>query len=270
MPEELFLPPACIFEGENKKSEYSDGMPPGTQVFMSEKSAYITSALFLEWLRSHFVQRKPPGKVLITCVLNSSQHRDTQGQSLPGIPGERQPSVHPGLAEIAVHRVGLREKKSASVSSQVPSTSHARPTSPTAFKPASNKRSKTSKQNKTQTDFMNYCKNQLESKNEIDEFDAAAISWAKKIKKMNPTQAIYADMLINQVVNKGLLNQLTETTIIMQQSPVPLPLFSPPSPYSVASSNSSLHRPERTSRLHALDSASITAYYEQASQDFSN
>ncbi|CAH1986968.1 unnamed protein product, partial [Acanthoscelides obtectus] len=120
-------------------------------------------------------------------------------------------------------------QKSASVSSQVPSTSHARPTSPTAFKPASNKRSKTSKQNKTQTDFMNYCKNQLESKNEIDEFDAAAISWAKKIKKMNPTQAIYADMLINQVLNKGLLNQLTETTIIMQQSPVPLPLFSPPS-----------------------------------------
>ncbi|CAH1983857.1 unnamed protein product [Acanthoscelides obtectus] len=161
-------------------------------------------------------------------------------------------------------------QKSASVSSQVPSTSHARPTSPAAFKPASNKRSKTSKQNKTQTDFMNYCKNQLESKNEIDEFDAAAISWAKKIKKMNPTQAIYADMLNNQVVNKGLLNQLTETTIIMQESPVPLPLFSPPSPYSVASSNSSLHRPERTSQLHALDSASITAYYEQASQDFSN
>ncbi|CAH1962181.1 unnamed protein product [Acanthoscelides obtectus] len=174
-----------------------------------------------------------------------------------------------GLAKSVINIVLLNEEeKSASVSSQVPSTSHARPTSPTAFKPASNKRSKTSKQNKTQTDFMNYCKNQLESKNEIDEFDAAAISWAKKIKKMNPTQAIYADMLINQVVNKGLLNQLTETTIIMQQSPVPLPLFSPPSPYSVASSNSSLHRPERTSQLHALDSASITAYYEQASQDF--
>ena len=77
---------------------------------------------------------------------------------------------------------------------------------------------------------------------------------------MNSTQAIYADMLINQVVNKGLLNQLTETTVIMQQSPAPLPLFSPPSPYSVVSSNSSLHHPGGTAQLHSLDSASITAY----------
>lgn len=63
--EGTFLPPACIFKGKNKKAEFSDGMPPGSQVFMSEKSAYITSALFLEWLKTHFVPRKPPGKVLL-------------------------------------------------------------------------------------------------------------------------------------------------------------------------------------------------------------
>lgn len=40
-------------------------MPPGSRVFMSEKSAYITSAIFLEWLKTHFMPRKPQGKVLL-------------------------------------------------------------------------------------------------------------------------------------------------------------------------------------------------------------
>lgn len=39
--------------------------PPGSKVFMSPKSAYITSAIFLEWMKTHFVQRKPAGKVLL-------------------------------------------------------------------------------------------------------------------------------------------------------------------------------------------------------------
>ncbi|XP_035432885.2 uncharacterized protein LOC118264478 [Spodoptera frugiperda] len=63
--EGTFLPPACIMKGMNKKSEYEDGMPPGSRIFMSKKSAYITSAIFLEWLKIHFVPRKPPGKVLL-------------------------------------------------------------------------------------------------------------------------------------------------------------------------------------------------------------
>ncbi|KAF9411049.1 hypothetical protein HW555_010051 [Spodoptera exigua] len=63
--EGTFLPPACIMKGMNKKSEYEDGMPPGSHIFMSKKSAYITSAIFLEWLKIHFTPRKPPGKVLL-------------------------------------------------------------------------------------------------------------------------------------------------------------------------------------------------------------
>lgn len=63
--EGTFLPPACIMKGKNKKLEFEDGMPPGSRVFMSEKSAYITSAIFLEWLKIHFIPRKPPGKVLL-------------------------------------------------------------------------------------------------------------------------------------------------------------------------------------------------------------
>lgn len=63
--EGTFLPPACIMKGKNKKPEFEDGMPPGSKVFMSPKSAYITSAIFLEWMKTHFVQRKPAGKVLL-------------------------------------------------------------------------------------------------------------------------------------------------------------------------------------------------------------
>lgn len=63
--EGTFLPPACIMKGKNKKKEFEDGMPPGSHVFMSEKSAYITSAIFLDWLKIHFVPRKPAGKVLL-------------------------------------------------------------------------------------------------------------------------------------------------------------------------------------------------------------
>ncbi|XP_046739568.1 uncharacterized protein LOC124407470 [Diprion similis] len=63
--EGTFLPPACIMKGKNKKAEFEDGMPPGSRIFMSQKSAYITSIIFLEWLETHFVSRKPAGKVLL-------------------------------------------------------------------------------------------------------------------------------------------------------------------------------------------------------------
>ena len=63
--EGTFLPPACIMKGKNKKPEFEDGMPPGSKLFMSQKSAYITSEIFLEWLKTHFVPRKPAGKVVL-------------------------------------------------------------------------------------------------------------------------------------------------------------------------------------------------------------
>lgn len=63
--EGTFLPPYCIFKGVNKKPEYSDGMPPGSAVTMSKKSAYVTSEIFMDWLENHFLPRKPAGKTLL-------------------------------------------------------------------------------------------------------------------------------------------------------------------------------------------------------------
>nr|CAI5839174.1 unnamed protein product [Callosobruchus analis] len=63
--EGTFIPPICIFKGKNMKKEYEDGMPPGAKVYMSEKSAYISATLFLRWLQSEFVSRKPKGPVVL-------------------------------------------------------------------------------------------------------------------------------------------------------------------------------------------------------------
>lgn len=63
--EGYFLPPACIFKGVNKKSEFEEDMPPGSVVYMSKKSAYINTELFLRWLKEHFLPRKSPGKCLL-------------------------------------------------------------------------------------------------------------------------------------------------------------------------------------------------------------
>lgn len=60
-----FLPPAVIMKGKNKKKEWEDDLPPGSVLFMSQKSAYINASIFLQWLREHFVPRKPIGKVLV-------------------------------------------------------------------------------------------------------------------------------------------------------------------------------------------------------------
>lgn len=58
-------------------------------------------------------------------------------------------------------------------------------------------------------------KNIFQKIDAINEYDAVAISWAEKMKRMNPTQAIYAEMLVNKIMAQGLLNQLTTSTDIM-------------------------------------------------------
>ncbi|KAK9703819.1 DDE superfamily endonuclease [Popillia japonica] len=63
--EGTFLPPVAIFKGKNKKDEFEDGMPPGAAVYMSEKSAYVNTTLFLRWLEEMFIPRKPNGKVVL-------------------------------------------------------------------------------------------------------------------------------------------------------------------------------------------------------------
>ncbi|KAB0790336.1 hypothetical protein PPYR_15330 [Photinus pyralis] len=60
-----FVPPAIIMKGKNKKKEWEDALPPGSVLYMSEKSAYINATLFLQWIRDHFMPRKPLGYVLL-------------------------------------------------------------------------------------------------------------------------------------------------------------------------------------------------------------
>lgn len=75
-----FLPPYCIFKGKNKNN-WADGMPPGSFIMMSPKSAYVTAEIFLDWLKNHFVLRKRPGIVLLLLVwateLNINTHART-------------------------------------------------------------------------------------------------------------------------------------------------------------------------------------------------
>lgn len=63
--EGVFIPPTCVMKGKNKKHEFEDGMPPGSMVYMSEKSAYVNSDIFFQWLKDQFVPRKPTGAVLL-------------------------------------------------------------------------------------------------------------------------------------------------------------------------------------------------------------
>lgn len=59
--ESTFLPPGCIMK--EKKPEFEDGMPPGSKLFMSQKSAYITSEIFLEWLKNTLFLGNQPEKL---------------------------------------------------------------------------------------------------------------------------------------------------------------------------------------------------------------
>jgi hypothetical protein len=53
--EGCFMPPACILKGKNKKPEWEDSLPNGSKVFMSAKSGYVNTAIFMQWLREHFI-----------------------------------------------------------------------------------------------------------------------------------------------------------------------------------------------------------------------
>ncbi|KAK9688065.1 hypothetical protein QE152_g35812 [Popillia japonica] len=46
-----------VLKGKNLKSEWTDPMPPGSLIVMTQKSAYVTAKIFLNWCAKHF----PPG-----------------------------------------------------------------------------------------------------------------------------------------------------------------------------------------------------------------
>ncbi|XP_049884506.1 uncharacterized protein LOC126379735 [Pectinophora gossypiella] len=67
-----FLSPVVIIKGVNKKPEFLDGLPHGSDVYMNKKSAYVNAELFQKWLVQHFVPRKPQGKVILLLDGHSS------------------------------------------------------------------------------------------------------------------------------------------------------------------------------------------------------
>lgn len=76
MQKALSFPSVLIFKGVRENPAFSNGLPPGSQIYMNPKSSYISSELFSKWLKEHFFPRKPPGKVLL--VLDGhSTHRSS-------------------------------------------------------------------------------------------------------------------------------------------------------------------------------------------------
>ncbi|XP_049790235.1 uncharacterized protein LOC126195653 [Schistocerca nitens] len=92
--EGTFYPPFSIMKGKNLKQEFMDAMPPGAIVRMSEKSACVNNSIFLDWLKHHFIPRKPAGEVLLildghtshTSCLESSEFVEEQGIILMSLP----------------------------------------------------------------------------------------------------------------------------------------------------------------------------------------
>ncbi|RLU24305.1 hypothetical protein DMN91_002393 [Ooceraea biroi] len=68
------------------------------------------------------------------------------------------------------------------------------------------------------TEFLEMCTATLKANNQpINEFDAIGINVSKQLAKMEPVQAVYAEYLINNILQKGLLNKLTDETKIVQK-----------------------------------------------------
>nr|CAI5844603.1 unnamed protein product [Callosobruchus analis] len=66
----------------------------------------------------------------------------------------------------------------------------------------------------TRIDFMKACSNALKSQRQLSEFDLVGMNVAKKLERMDPTQALYAESIITVVLLKGLQKQLHESTSI--------------------------------------------------------
>lgn len=55
------IPPIILFKGQRMKPEWKDDLPPGAEVFMTQKGSMTVSA-FLQFL-DHFAKYKPQGKI---------------------------------------------------------------------------------------------------------------------------------------------------------------------------------------------------------------
>ncbi|XP_047541822.1 uncharacterized protein LOC125074539 [Vanessa atalanta] len=69
-----FLSPVVIIKGVNKKPEFLDGLPHGSDVYMSKKSAYVNAELFQKWPVQHFIPRKPQAETR-NCMLTNKEKK---------------------------------------------------------------------------------------------------------------------------------------------------------------------------------------------------
>ncbi|KAJ3622488.1 hypothetical protein MTP99_002995 [Tenebrio molitor] len=60
-----FFPPVLIMKGKYKKPEFSERLPPGSDVYMNQKTSYINTDFFMRWFREYFIPRKGTGKALL-------------------------------------------------------------------------------------------------------------------------------------------------------------------------------------------------------------
>ncbi|XP_044747449.1 uncharacterized protein LOC123308724 [Coccinella septempunctata] len=64
-----------------------------------------------------------------------------------------------------------------------------------------------------QADFMRLCTTALKANaRSLNDFEAVGINLSGKLARMEPSQAIYAESLVSDIIRRGLLNQLTEET----------------------------------------------------------
>ena len=70
-----YIPPYVIMKGKRMKEDFKDGLPPASELAMSDTS-YINTGLFLEWLK-FFRQHAVAGKVLLIIDGHSSHVKST-------------------------------------------------------------------------------------------------------------------------------------------------------------------------------------------------
>lgn len=135
---------------------------------------------------------------------------------------------------------------------------------PPTPQPKSQPRPRKRKNADSQAEFWKVCTSTLkENQQPITEYDAFGINISKKLSKMEPTQAIYAESLISSIIRKGLLNKLKDETDICENGCNLQRSITPYSQYSSTASSSSF---QPLSSLQPMDDQStvLRTFYESA------
>lgn len=107
--------------------------------------------------------------------------------------------------------------------------------------PQAQKSRKRKKLEKEETqDFLRTCTSALGREN--DEFEAVGVNVAAKLKRMDSTQQIYAELLIQKILAKGLLGNLSEITDISEITP--FTIITPTTVTSPEMSNTTVTSPQ--------------------------